>query len=126
MAVTFDAQITFLPCSDLGQSREFYSDVLGLELVLDQGACLIWRVAGDAYVGVCGRDEFTPSDGVILTIVTDHVDDTCERVLAAGWTIMSGPQQNEEFDIYQAFVHDPDGNVIEIQRFDDPSWAGAT
>ncbi len=118
-----DAQITFLPSSDLERSRTFYEEVLGLELVTDQGSCHIYRVTNEAFLGVCVRETVSPTDGVIVTLVTQDVDGWCERVAAAGGTIDRGPDHNERFGIYHAFLRDPDGNLLEIQRFDDPGWS---
>ena len=47
--------ITFLYVEDLERSDRFYAGLLGLPLVVDQGACRIFRVAAGAYLGVCER-----------------------------------------------------------------------
>ena len=114
----FDAQITFLHVADLARSATFYGDLLGLELVRDQGACLIYRAATDAYIGLCDHHPPEPG-GVILTLVTDDVDDWAGRLKSAGHHV-DGPASNERFALYHCFVHDPDGHLVEIQRFNDP------
>ena len=58
----FDQQVTFLYTRDLAASAHFYAEVLGLPLVLDQGLCRIYRVSGDAFLGVCQRDEMCIRD----------------------------------------------------------------
>ncbi len=118
-----DAQITFLPCSNLASSRTFYTEVLGLEVIVDQGTCLIFGVTNCSYVGVCEREDLESTEGVIVTFVTDDVDGWCDRILEAGGKIDSGPEHSDHYSIYHAFLHDPDGNTLEIQRFDDPEWA---
>ena len=35
------------------------------------------------------------------------------------------PALNPEYGIYHCFLRDPNGYLVEIQRFLDPSWAGA-
>ena len=115
-------QVTFLQVGDLDRTDAFYREVLGLELVLDQGACRIYRVGNDAFVGFCDHREGPAPDGIILTLVPDDVDAFCERITDAGIELESGPEYNERFQIYQAFVRDPDGYLVEIQRFDDPDW----
>ena len=57
-----DAQITFLPSSDLAASRAFYVGILGFDLAVDQGTCHIYGVTGEAFVGVCRRDEVSPPE----------------------------------------------------------------
>ncbi len=118
-----DAQITFLPCSDLGRSRAFYRDVLGLPLVLDQGTCLIFRVREGAFVGVCEHLDPIRGRSVVVTIVTDDVDGWCRRIVDNGGIVESGPEHNDRYGIYHAFTRDPDGHYVEMQRFDDPSWS---
>ena len=118
-----DAQITFLPSADLERSRAFYGGVLGLEFVVDQGSCHIFKVAEGAFLGTCQRDAVEATEGVIFTFVTDEVDAWCARVSDSGWRIESGPEHSVHYGIYHAFLRDPDGHRLEIQRFDDPDWA---
>lgn len=118
-----DAQITFLPCSDLKASRRFYEQILGLPLVVDQGTCLIFGVTDGAYLGVCEHLDPIEGRSVIVTLVADDVDAWCAGVSERGGVIASGPERNDRFGIYHAFILDPDGHHVEIQRFDDPQWA---
>jgi len=118
MSTAFGSQITFLYVDDLARSADFYGDVLQLELARDQGACLIYRVTDDALIGVCDHRDSDPG-GVIITLVSDDVDGWADRVRAAGYDI-EDPTANERFGLYHFFVHDPDGHLIEVQRFDDP------
>ena len=113
-----DAQITFLYVADLARSAAFYGDALGLELARDQGACHIYRVTDSAFVGVCDHREPDPG-GTIITLVADDVDAWADRLRAAGYEV-DGPHANERFALYHLFVRDPDGHLVEIQRFDDP------
>jgi catechol 2,3-dioxygenase-like lactoylglutathione lyase family enzyme len=114
----FDAQVTFLCVADIGRSTAFYGDLLGLELVRDQGPCRIYRASGDAYVGICDHCEPDPGN-VIVTLVTDEVDAWAGRLAHAGHEV-DGPHANDRFEIYHFFVRDPDGHLVEIQRFDVP------
>ena len=114
----FDAQITFLYVADLSRSADFYGGALDLELVRDQGACLIYRAAGRGYLGLCSHRPPDPG-GVIVTLVADDVDGWAERLRAAGHEV-DGPAANERFALYHLFVRDPDGHLVEIQRFDEP------
>ena len=120
-----DALITFLTATDLDRASAFYGEALGLELVSDQGMCRIYRVTASGFIGICERDPGTVStEGVIVTIVRDDVDEFCALLVARGVTLEKPPSHNPQFGIYQAFLRDPDGNLVEIQRFDDPNWAG--
>jgi len=112
-----DQFITFVYSSDLERSHAFYADTLGLELERDQGVCRIYRVTSSSAVGVCTHREPQPA-GTILTIVTDDVDGWHAQLLQRGASIESPPAHNDRFGIYHFFVRDPDGNLVEIQRFD--------
>jgi catechol 2,3-dioxygenase-like lactoylglutathione lyase family enzyme len=116
-------QITFVQVEDLKQTHEFYAELLGLELVKDQGPCRIYRVGEDAFLGFCDHGDGPSPDGVILTLVRDDVDDYCEALQNRGVEFESGPTDNETFQIRQAFIRDPDGYLVEIQRFKDPDWS---
>jgi catechol 2,3-dioxygenase-like lactoylglutathione lyase family enzyme len=118
----FDQQVVFLPTSDLARADRFYREVLGLPLVLDQGVCRIYRTGPQAFLGVCEHLAGAAGGGVIVTLVSDDVDGWFERLGAAGVSFEAPPSHNEKYKIYHVFVHDPDGNVLEIQRFEDAAW----
>jgi catechol 2,3-dioxygenase-like lactoylglutathione lyase family enzyme len=122
--LSVDQQITFLYTRNLSNTARFYEDKLGLRLALDQGNCRIYQVSGDAYLGFCQR-ETTPEQpqGVILTLVTDDVDEWYEHLLGLGVTFEKAPAHNRVYGIYHCFLRDPNGYLVEIQRFDDPDWA---
>ena len=118
----FDQQVVFLPASDLERSDRFYRELLGLPLVLDQGVCRIYRTGPQAFLGVCEHLTAEPVAGVIVTLVSEDVDGWYQRLVAAGVSFDRPPSRNEKFGIYHVFLQDPDGNVLEIQRFEDPTW----
>jgi predicted enzyme related to lactoylglutathione lyase len=117
-----DAAITFLEVADLERSDRFYAEDLGLSLVLDQGECRIYRLSGDAYLGMCERKDPAPSK-VIVTLVTDDVTGWHTRLVDAGAEVDGPPRDNENYRIQQFFATDPDGHVLEVQRFWDEGWA---
>ena len=118
-----DALVTFIYVDDLERSSEFYADTLGLVLVLEQAHCRIYQVSASGFIGICrSGDRPTTPKGVILTLVRDDVDGFCRQLVARGVELEKGPASNERFAIYHAFLRDPDGYLIEVQRFDDPHW----
>ena len=119
-----DSQITFLYTSDLAQTAQFYEDVMGLPLKLDQGTCRIYQVGTDSYFGFCQRSVCTPpsqeQSHVILTIVTHSVDEWHQYLTEHGVRLEKPPAVNPEYGIYHFFLRDPDGNLLEVQQFLDP------
>ena len=118
----FSQQVTFLLVADLAVSSHFYERLLGLQLVLDQGDCRIYRVSSTAFLGICERSDRGDPNTVLVTLVTDEVDACHRDLVAAGVPCEKEPQLNEKYNLYHAFYRDPDGYLIEVQRFLDPNW----
>jgi len=118
----FDSQITFCYTKDLETTADFYENVMGLPLVLDQGQCRIYATGTGAFLGFCRRIDAGPPEGVILTLVTQDVDGWYRRLRNRGVTFQAPPAHNEEYRIYHCFLTDPNGYKIELQRFEDPRW----
>ncbi|GMV89081.1 MAG: hypothetical protein AMXMBFR81_20120 [Chthonomonas sp.] len=115
--------ITFLPTADLEATHRFYSGVLGLDLVLDQGSCRIYRVVGTSYWGFCERAAPTAPEQVVLTVCSDDVDARHRRFESSGLPTDGPPRTHAAFGIYHFYARDPNGYRIEVQRFLDPGWA---
>ncbi|MDZ7966058.1 MAG: VOC family protein [Nostoc sp. DedSLP03] len=118
-----DQQVTFFSTHNLNVSTDFYEQKLGLELWLDQGTCRIYTVSGSGYLGLCQASETLapPSDkqsSVIFTLVTQQVDEWFEYLKKRGVEFEKPPTLNEKYNIYHCFFRDPDGYLIEIQRFE--------
>lgn len=123
-ALPIDSQITFLYTTDLEKSANFYGNILGLSLAVDQGSCRIYHVAGrKAYVGICERATVpVNADSIIFTFVTQEVDAWYERITSHGWECEYAPRLNETYNIYHFFVKDPNGYLLEVQRFAEADW----
>ena len=124
---SIDQQVTFLHTDDLEKTAVFYQTILGLKLVLDQGPCHIYAVGRDAFLGFCRSagtrlDSDGQADPVILTLVSQDVDEWHTYLVAQGVPIEKPPTLNEKFNIYHIFLRDPNGYLVEIQTFLDPAW----
>lgn len=118
-----DQQITFLHTRDLEKTADFYANILGLSLALNQGVCRIYQVSGGAFLGFCQHlDAVERPEGVILTLVSQDVDGWHAYLQAQDIPIEQTPALNAKFNIYHLFLRDPNGYLIEIQRFLDPRW----
>jgi catechol 2,3-dioxygenase-like lactoylglutathione lyase family enzyme len=120
MPPSIDQQITFLRTNDLKGTARFYEEVLGLPLKLDQGTCRIYQVSSDGYLGFCRqKEEHAAIDPgpVIITLVTQDVDRWYEHLQALGVPFEKPPAINPDYSISHCFLRDPNGYLVEIQRF---------
>ena len=122
MEKSFDSHIVFLRTLNLAKTAEFYENTLGLALALDQGKCRIYQVADKAFLGFCKNDDIIQRDGVIVTLVTQDVDEWYQQLRSQGVEFEKEPAYNPEYKIYHCFLRDPNGYLVEIQRFEDPRW----
>lgn len=130
MPQAFEQAVTFIYARDVERSWRFYEEAVGLEAVLDQGSVRIYRVgASDAFLGVCrarALPDQPPPDraprGVVYTFVSRDVDGWHERLKAKGAAIETAPAHNAQYNIYNFFFRDPDGYLMEVQRFLAPEW----
>lgn len=122
----FQYPIVFLPCRDLEVVRSFYSGILGLDLTLDQGSCLIFRIGSSragGYWGFCSgvKSDLVSPKGVCLTLVVasrEEVDEWHTRLTQLNVTCTKPPSHTTRFHIYNAFFRDPMNYTLEIQAFD--------
>jgi predicted enzyme related to lactoylglutathione lyase len=113
--------ITFLYYDDLEKAKEFYIDVMGFNLVVDQGWAKILNVADKAHIGLVdgnvGYHRASPTKPVMITIVVDDVDQWYEHMQKLGIETLTKPRDNEELNLRMFLLEDPEGYVIEIQKF---------
>ncbi len=117
--IKINQQITFLPTEKLNEMEHFYSDVLSLAKILDQGDCIIFKTTDTAYIGFCKKNFKFDTDRIILTLVTDQVDEFYNELQSKSVPCESSPTINEKYRIYHFFVKDPNGYLVEIQQFID-------
>ena len=119
----FEQSVCFFYTNKPKQTEHFYTEVLGLPLALDQGACQIYQISSTGYVGFCTHREAANPEGVNVTLVIRQVETVYEQLLNRGVQFEKPLSFNEQFQITNAFFRDPNGYLLEIQRFDDPRWA---
>jgi len=126
------SQITFLYYHDLEPIEPFYGEVLGLDLVEDQGWAKVYAIGenangGNAFVGiVAGERAFhQPRDenAVLLTLVVDDVDGWYVRLRDSGTNLLTEVEEVESIQVHGFFLKDPGGYTLEIQQFLDPDVA---
>ena len=126
---TLDQQVTFLYAEDAPACWDFYEKVMELPLAQDQGRVRIYEVAGGrAFLGVCMAgaprtgDNPRAEGGVCFTFVTQEVEAWHAFLTAKGVAIPQPPELSAQWRITHFFLHDPAGNLLEVQRFERPDW----
>jgi predicted enzyme related to lactoylglutathione lyase len=122
------SQIVFLYYQDLRPISSFYEDVLGLDLVDDQKWARIYRVTGNAFVGIVAGDKgfHQPQEknAVLVTLVVDDVPGWYDHLLNKGTKMLSEPRYVEEIQVEGFFFEDPGGYTFEVQQFLNPDLVG--
>jgi catechol 2,3-dioxygenase-like lactoylglutathione lyase family enzyme len=114
-----DDSITFCNTVKLEETHHFYHEMLELPLALDAGRCRIYRIREGAFIGFCTSHKKKP-EGIVLTMITDKVDEWFEKLKKKGVIFEKEPGLYPEFKIYNCFFRDPNGYLLEIQRFEEP------
>jgi len=119
--VGVDGLITFLYYRDLERAAEFYEEVMGFELAVDQGWAKIYLVTDGAHVGVVdesrGYHKSSPTKPVMVTLVVPDVDAWYRHIRNMGVVTLSEPNDVAELGLRMFLLEDPEGYVIEIQKF---------
>lgn len=106
----------------LQESRDFYADLLGMEVVFESDWCIRLRApdAPDLELGIIQRNHpLLPADwraapvGMYLTFVVDNVDDIHAKAVVRGLPIVQ-PPRDEFYGQRRFLTRDPDGALVDI------------
>jgi lactoylglutathione lyase len=118
---SIEGMITFLYYKDLPPVARFYEEILGLKLVIDQGFAKIYKVAGDAHLGIVdetkGYHRANPIKPVEITLLVSDVDAWYQKIRSMGVAALCEPRDIEVPHLRMFLLQDPEGYVIEIQKF---------
>ena len=100
----------------LDVSRQFYVDVLGLEVAMDMGfiVTLVSPSNPTAQLSLM-RDDGSSTILPQISVEVADVDDVHSRAVSRGLNIVY-PLTNEPWGVRRFFVTDPNGTVINVMR----------
>jgi len=102
--------------SDPAAAKKFYGDVLGLDVLMDQGWIATYGLQTKMTIQVSVASEGGSGAPVPdLSIEVDDVDEALKRMKKAGFAIEYGPA-NEPWGVRRFFVRDPFGKLVNILR----------
>ena len=100
--------------TDPAASREFYVDVLGLEVAMDQGWITTFAAPGNpsAQISVMTEDASAP---VLpdISVEVDDVDAVHGAAVSRGYEIVH-PLTDELWGVRRFFVREPNGKVVNV------------
>jgi catechol 2,3-dioxygenase-like lactoylglutathione lyase family enzyme len=119
----FHSTITWLYYKDILAMQNFYQDVLGLEMFVDQGTNKIYKVSKTGFMGIVdekrGMHRYTEKKAVNVGFILEELE---------AWFVYA--KENKPLDLYEdepgtgpdtrykAFVgFDPEGYYLEFDRF---------
>ena len=115
------SQITFLYYRDLQSAATFYQQVMGFDLVEDQGWAKIYRVSGNAYLGIVdeekGFHKAQEKNAVLVTLVVDDVLWWREYLESQSVNMLTEVRDVQDIQVRCFFCQDPGGYAIEIEQF---------
>lgn len=112
--------------TDLDRSKNFYSNILGLEVEKNQMGLML-HLPGGGVVFLYPKENHQPATFTVLNFEVEDIDETVDSLMQKGITferykgipadekgIARGFQSNQGPDI--AWFEDPDGNIIAVMQ----------
>jgi len=117
----FKATVVWFYYKDMAGIQRFYEEVLGFDMVVDQGWAKIYPIGPTGYFGLVdeqrGMHNFTEDKAVTLSMFTASLDGWYEYLSNDDRIEMRSPEIEEEVP-YRAFVaYDPEGYFLEWDVF---------
>jgi catechol 2,3-dioxygenase-like lactoylglutathione lyase family enzyme len=98
----------------LDTSRQFYVDVLGLEVAMDMGFVVTLRSSTNPTAQVSlMRDDGSSAILPQMSVEVADVDDVHARAVSRGFKVVY-PLTNEPWGVRRFFVTDPNGTIINV------------
>jgi len=111
--------ITFVYCRDLAGTARFYEEVMGFSLAIDQGWSKIYRIGGQAHLGLVdearGMHRWAAEKPVQLCLRVADVAAWHAHAAACGVAGLSRLFENDALGIRAFVFEDPEGYQIEVQ-----------
>ena len=103
-----------LTVTDLARSRDFYERTLGMRFLFDAGSMVFFQ-CGDVRFALGAENADAPRGGTILYFKVEDLPAVHSHLAAQGVQFVQQPHlvaRMPDHDLWLAFLHDPDKNVI--------------
>jgi lactoylglutathione lyase len=106
--------VSNIAAADPSAAKRFYRDVLGLDVLMDQGWIVTYGSPQHMSVQMSIANEGGSGTPVPdISIEVDDVDSAYETMIAAGFRIEYGPT-DEPWGVRRFYVRDPFGKLVNI------------
>lgn len=102
----------FMLTSDLAASRRLFSDILGLEILMDEGGYLRVGGGGGFHLGI-EEGELVPDPGLEIVIAVDDVDEAY-LALQRGGVSVEAPPEEQPWGGRHVWFRDHDGRRLSV------------
>lgn len=108
--------VAFYPTKDLIKTRQFYEELLGLPLYMDQRTAIIYDT-GYGYLGFCQYEEPRECRHVCISFNQTSPQEVDRRYqeLVGRVCIASSPVWHPHYPVYSFFFQDNNGYTLELQ-----------
>jgi hypothetical protein len=120
------SSIVWFYYNEIIKASHFYGELLGLELILDEGWARIYKISSSSFVGLVdsssgrGHCEVAPESAVLLTLDVDNIEQWYSFLKDASVQIEGKINTMEDIEVQCFFLRDPGGYALEIQKFMNP------
>lgn len=119
--LNISSQITFLYFEEYEKAKNFFTEVLRLELVFDPGWAAVFRVSKDAFIGAVdvknSSIELKEKGGTLISITVEDLSSWYELLKDEKTLKLTEIKTFEDISLKSFFFKGPEGYDFEIQEF---------
>jgi len=119
------SQITFLYFEHYQKAKEFFTNVLKLELVFDPGWASVFRTSGNAFIGAVditkSSVDVKEKGGTLISITVEDLSSWYNHLKKESTFVLTKIKTFEDIHLKSFFFKGPEGYDFEIQEFQNKS-----
>jgi catechol 2,3-dioxygenase-like lactoylglutathione lyase family enzyme len=115
------ANIVWLYYRDLDRAQAFYEDILGLELITDQGFAKVYACSLTGYIGLVdesqGLHRFSKEKAVTVSFISSQIDEWYSYLMEQGLQMREALSDGELIPVRAFVTYDTAGYFLEFDWF---------
>lgn len=115
----YPSSITFLYYQDLSYGKSFMEDVLGLNLVMDQGFARVYQINQTSFIGIVQiKDKMNEPGNTLVSLNSRNLKEDYKKIEGHKVLNLSKIKPIHAIGLHSFFFEDMEEHRFEIQRFD--------